>query len=362
MIDQLDLSEKTHSKIAGLSRGMRQRLAIGQAMVHDPEVLLLDEPASGLDPQARNSLAEIQGEGIDAAILEALDRSEGKSRAMLIDLVGQRGIASAVPALLEAAQHEDAKIRRAAIGALGVTVGLDTLDALIDQLLAPKDAQDSGATLEALKRACLRMPDRDATASKFLARTAQASAEARDSLLELVGTVGGPKALAGVAAAARSDDEDLQDAATRVLGQWSSPDAAPVLLDLARSPGKFQVRALRGYIRIARQLGLSDAEKLAMCREAMGVARRDAEKGLVLEVLPRIPSAGAIRLAVEQLDSPGLKEKAGESAVDVAKKLIKSNPAAVADAMEKVAGASIDQPVARRAKALGRRAKSQLPK
>jgi ABC-2 type transport system ATP-binding protein len=56
---QLGLSDKLGAQARTLSRGQRQRVAIGQAIVHKPKVLLLDEPASGLDPEARGSLASL---------------------------------------------------------------------------------------------------------------------------------------------------------------------------------------------------------------------------------------------------------------------------------------------------------------
>ena len=56
---RLGLTDRLDAKAGTLSRGLRQRLAIAQAIVHRPRLLLLDEPASGLDPEARERLAEL---------------------------------------------------------------------------------------------------------------------------------------------------------------------------------------------------------------------------------------------------------------------------------------------------------------
>ena len=59
MLELTDLTEKRESYVEGLSRGMKQRLGLARCLVHNPQVLLLDEPASGMDPRARYEMREI---------------------------------------------------------------------------------------------------------------------------------------------------------------------------------------------------------------------------------------------------------------------------------------------------------------
>lgn len=67
VLELLDLTHKRNDYVNGLSKGMKQRLCLAKTLVHDPPVLILDEPASGLDPRARIEmkalLTELKGMG-----------------------------------------------------------------------------------------------------------------------------------------------------------------------------------------------------------------------------------------------------------------------------------------------------------
>ncbi len=59
LLDEVELSSHAHKRIATYSRGMLQRIGLAQALVNDPELLILDEPTNGLDPLGRLKIRKL---------------------------------------------------------------------------------------------------------------------------------------------------------------------------------------------------------------------------------------------------------------------------------------------------------------
>jgi len=176
---------------------------------------------------------------------------------------------------------------------------------------------------QALKSASIRMPDREACAAELTSALNRSPAAIKTTLLEILADVGGDKALKTVGAAAKSNDPQLQDVGSRLLGVWNSLDAAPVLLELAKTgpAPQFRNRALKGYIALARKFDMPDQQRAEMCQKAFDLARQTAEQKAVLNVLKIHPSTETLKLAIKAMLVPELKEDATQTTLVIAQKL-----------------------------------------
>ena len=275
-----------------------------------------------LSVAAKDTLAEIPGDNVNAQIVALLPKAEGATYPLLIELVGKRRI-EAVPQLLKALDNNSDVVRTAALVALGETVSLQQLSVLIDQVVAPKKSEDAEIAQKALKAASIRMADREACAKELSNAVDRVkSVPVKGTLLQILGAMGGTNALQAVGKAAKSTDAQLQDISSRLLGEWMTEDAAPVLLELAKIPSNpYQVRALRGYIRIARQFVLPDGKRTEMCQTAFDAARQTAEKKLVLDILKRYPTVDNLKMTIKLMKVPELKDDATQAMLVIAQKL-----------------------------------------
>ncbi|MDB5348304.1 MAG: hypothetical protein JWP89_6681 [Schlesneria sp.] len=272
---------------------------------------------------AKEALSDLPGASVDKEIVTRLAKAEGKSYPLLIELVGKRRI-SAIPELQKALDNSDKNVRSAALAALGATVPPKNLSILITQFVSPKHTEDEAVAKQALMAACIRMPDREVCAEDLSKALAKSETSSQTALLQILGAVGGTKALQTIGASAKSPEPELQDAASKLLGEWMTIDAAPVLLDLTKTAPdeKYKARAIRGYIRIARQFVMPEPERLAMCEQALAACRNVTEQKLMFDILKRYPSIDTLKMALKMIqDVPELKDDGTQAVMAIAQKL-----------------------------------------
>jgi ABC-2 type transport system ATP-binding protein len=112
-IAMTDMAEASDRKIATYSKGMRQRIKVAAALVHDPEILLLDEPFNGMDPRQRihmmELLAKLGAEGrtilFSSHILEEVERVSGTIQVMVAGRLAASGDFRAIRRLMTSRPH-----------------------------------------------------------------------------------------------------------------------------------------------------------------------------------------------------------------------------------------------------------------
>ncbi len=148
LLGLVDLEAKADADVNGLSRGMKQRLSLARALLHDPQILVLDEPASGLDPRARVHLRELISE------LARLGKTVVISSHILAELEGICSHMAIIDGGLVRAQGRLEEIRELLTAARRVSVRIP--DERIDEAqdLAAGDQDVSEVSVE---RGSLRM-------------------------------------------------------------------------------------------------------------------------------------------------------------------------------------------------------------
>jgi ABC-2 type transport system ATP-binding protein len=112
-IEMTDMSDAAGRRIATYSKGMRQRIKVAAALVHDPEILLLDEPFNGMDPRQRihmmDLLAKLGAEGrtilFSSHILEEVERLSGTIQVMVAGRLAASGDFRAIRRLMTSRPH-----------------------------------------------------------------------------------------------------------------------------------------------------------------------------------------------------------------------------------------------------------------
>jgi HEAT repeat protein len=274
---------------------------------------------------ARASLIELSGPEIVPAMVRSLSSGDSKLRVELIRTLATRRAHAALGELFKLARDEEASLRRESIEALGALAGEPDAPALLALVISPKDARDRASLEEAVASLFRRVGDANQRAAIVLSALASAPAEAKPSLIRLLGLGATPKALAAVRAALEDSDQAIRESARRTLIEW--PDAAPAedLLKMAQTAPErsHKVLALRGYVRMA---GLTE-NPTAMYVRAMDLAERAEDKKLVLAGLGSANSLEALQLAEKYLGDESLQAEAGLAIAQLARRLQQSHPA-----------------------------------
>ncbi len=135
LLELVDLTDKVDADVNSLSRGMKQRLSLARALVHDPDLLILDEPASGLDPRARVQLRELIAE------LSRLGKTVIISSHILAELEGICSHLAVIDDGVVKAQGSMDEIRAAATGSRRVSARVPD-DRVDDAIAVLESAHD----------------------------------------------------------------------------------------------------------------------------------------------------------------------------------------------------------------------------
>jgi HEAT repeat protein len=286
---------------------------------------------------------------VDAVVTRLLDSPDQALKLKMLEMVRQRRITKALPVLLKLIDDKNESTRAAAIASYADLAGETELGELLEKIAHTANAGEISAIEKALVAICGGMNDPNACVPKLVEALAKAGVEAKPSLLRTLRAAGGADALKAVRGAVGDADKDVHTAVIRVIGEWKTGDAAPVLLELAKNSTTpvDKILSLRGYLGMAARNDIPPPQKLVICRESAAMIQRDDEKLLLLGALANLANADSLDLAVPYLDDPSVKREAAATVMVIAEKRPANQQSGMTRAaLEKVVKVSGDNPEA----------------
>jgi HEAT repeat protein len=285
--------------------------------------LLARLAAGGEDGQsaaARSALTALRGKDINAALIAELAAAPPETSREAIRALAERNATEAVGPIASCLDSGGETTTVAALDALAILGGGGQVPAIIKTLDAATTDRVRQSAEAALQSITVRAGA--ACADPLLAGLKDAKSVTRPVLLRALGVVGGAKALEAVRFALQDSDAPTQEAAFRVLTEWSGAEAAPDLLQFARTSANPNraLLAFRAYVRLCRDEQITSAAKLKMLTDALGLAKTVAQKRLVIAGLGDLDDPAALKLLEPFLADADLAEVAGLAIVNVAAK------------------------------------------
>ena len=337
---------KAGDKAARLA-AIRAATELANAGAAAPWIELLKDPDAEVAQAAATGLAALPGAAVDTIVIRSLNEPDPALRLKMIEMVRQRRITTALPQVLKIRDDKDEAMRTAAIRCYAELAGEAELDGLIDKLVKTTHPGEISAIERALATICAAASNPKACAQKLVDALPKATAEAQPALLRTLGVVGGADALKAVRSAVDNPAKDVHTAAIRVLCEWKTGDAAPLLLALAKTSSTpvDKILSLRGYLGMAARKDLPARDRLVICQESAPMIQRNDEKLLLLGALAKLANADSLNLIVAYLDDPAVKREAVAAVMAIAEKRAKNQQTASAKtALEKVLAAAADNP------------------
>jgi HEAT repeat protein len=340
---------ESSSDIALRLAGLRALAVIGTAA----DVPMLARRAAGEgqeSPVAAAALASLPDPKVDAVLITSLPASAPEVTVKLFDALVARGTKGAGQSVAARLTDASELVRTAALNALAEFGGASQVPAVIAWL---KTAANDGHR-ETAQNALAAVAGRAGPkcVEDILKELEGARTETRIALLRALGIAGGPKALAAVRADLNHGDARVKDAAFRVLVDWSSVDAGPDLLRLARTSAEpnWRVLAFRGYVRLCREGDAQPEKRIRLLAEAMKNARDAEEKRLVIAALGEQRGPDVLPILSPCFEDPALAQETCLAVVTVAINLEAKEKHEVVPALKRVLEVSASQEVREKAR------------